>query len=112
DGALCHPDARRLWCRRHQGREPRWRRDAADRPDAACRHGPGVSQYNRSKRSIALDLKKPAGRDAALRLIASADVLIYNVRPQAMARLQLGYDEVSRINPSLIYGGAFGFGQD
>src|SRR5882724_4653542 len=74
--------------------------------------GPVFLNTNRSKRSIALDLKKPAGRDAVLRLIASADVLVYNVRPQAMARLQLGYDVVSKVNPRLIYAGVFGFGQD
>jgi formyl-CoA transferase len=74
--------------------------------------GPVFLNTNRSKRSISLDLKKPAGRDAALRLIASADVLLYNVRPQAMARLQLGYDVVSKLNPRLIYAGVFGFGQD
>src|SRR3979411_1675138 len=74
--------------------------------------GPVFLNTNRSKRSICLDLKKPAGRDAVLRLIASADVLVYNVRPQAMARLQLGYDVVSKINPRLIYDGVFGFGQD
>jgi crotonobetainyl-CoA:carnitine CoA-transferase CaiB-like acyl-CoA transferase len=74
--------------------------------------GPVFLNTNRSKRSISLDLKKPTGRDAALRLIASADVLIYNVRPQAMARLQLGYDVVSKLNPRLIYAGVFGFGQD
>jgi crotonobetainyl-CoA:carnitine CoA-transferase CaiB-like acyl-CoA transferase len=74
--------------------------------------GPVFLNTNRNKRSICLDLKKPAGRDAALRLIEGADVLIYNVRPQAMARLNLGYDVVSRINPRLIYAGVFGFGQD
>src|SRR5664279_4897093 len=74
--------------------------------------GPVFLNTNRSKRSIALDLKKPAGRDAVLRLIASSDVLVYNVRPQAMARLQFGYDVVSKINPRLIYAGVFGFGQD
>jgi crotonobetainyl-CoA:carnitine CoA-transferase CaiB-like acyl-CoA transferase len=74
--------------------------------------GPVFLNANRNKRSIALDLKKPSGRDAVLRLIASADVLIYNVRPQAMARLQLGYDDVSKVNPRLIYAGVFGFGQD
>jgi crotonobetainyl-CoA:carnitine CoA-transferase CaiB-like acyl-CoA transferase len=74
--------------------------------------GPVFLNTNRSKRSIALDLKKTGGRDAVLRLIQSADVLIYNVRPQAMARLQLGYDVVSKINPRLIYAGVFGFGQD
>jgi crotonobetainyl-CoA:carnitine CoA-transferase CaiB-like acyl-CoA transferase len=74
--------------------------------------GPVFLNTNRSKRSIALDLKKAGGRDAVLRLIKSADVLVYNVRPQAMVRLQLGYDIVSKINPRLIYAGVFGFGQD
>src|ERR1700744_4739674 len=74
--------------------------------------GPVFLNTNRSKRSIALDLKKPAGRDAVLRLIKSAGVLVLNVRPQAMARLQLGYDVVSKLNPRLVYVGGFGFGQD
>src|SRR5260370_9893316 len=74
--------------------------------------GPVFLNTNRSKRSICLDLKKPAGRDALLRLIKTADVLVYNVCPQAMARLQLGYDVVSKINPRLIYPGAVGFRQD
>jgi crotonobetainyl-CoA:carnitine CoA-transferase CaiB-like acyl-CoA transferase len=74
--------------------------------------GPVFLNTNRSKRSICLDLKKPAGREVVLRLISSADVLVYNVRPQAMARLNLGYDVVSEINPRLIYAGVFGFGQD
>jgi len=74
--------------------------------------GPVFLNTNRSKRSIALDLKKTGGRDAVLRLIKSADVLVYNVRPQAMVRLQLGYDVVAKINPRLIYAGVFGFGQD
>ncbi len=74
--------------------------------------GPVFLNTNRSKRSICLDLKQPAGREAVLRLIKDADVLVYNVRPQAMARLNLGYDVVSKINPRLIYAGVFGFGQD
>ncbi len=74
--------------------------------------GPVFLNTNRSKRSICLDLKKPKGREAVLRLIKSADVLVYNVRPQAMARLNLGYDVVAEINPRLIYAGVFGFGQD
>ena len=74
--------------------------------------GPVFLNTNRNKRSICLDLKKPAGREAVLRLIKNADVLVYNVRPQAMARLNLGYDVVSQINPRLIYAGVFGFGQD
>ena len=67
---------------------------------------------NRNKRSIVLDLKQPAGHDAMLRLCANADVLIYNVRPQAMARLKLAYDDVRAANPKIIYVGAYGFSQN
>jgi crotonobetainyl-CoA:carnitine CoA-transferase CaiB-like acyl-CoA transferase len=74
--------------------------------------GPVFLNTNRGKRSICLDLKKTAGRDAVLRLAETADVLIYNVRPQAMARLDLGYEAVAARNPRLIYAGVFGFGQD
>src|SRR5436309_13876421 len=64
--------------------------------------GPVFLNTHRSKRTIALDPKKPAGRAAVLRSIASADVLVSNVRPQALARLQLGYDVVSKSHPPLI----------
>jgi len=67
---------------------------------------------NRNKRSIVLNLKRPAGREALLRLAASSDVLVYNVRPQAMARLRLTYDDVRAVNPRIIYVGAYGFSQD
>jgi crotonobetainyl-CoA:carnitine CoA-transferase CaiB-like acyl-CoA transferase len=66
---------------------------------------------NRGKRSIVLDLKKPEGREALMRLIPGADVLIYNVRPQAMARLRLSYEEVSAVNPRIIYVGTYGYSQ-
>ncbi len=66
---------------------------------------------NRNKKSVVLDLKKPAGRDALLRIAAKADVLIYNIRPQAMQRLQLGYADVAAVNPRIIYVGAYGYGQ-
>ncbi len=74
--------------------------------------GPLFLNCNRSKRSIVLDLKQAAGRDALLKLAATADVLVYNVRPQAMARLKLGYDDIAAVNPRIIYAGLFGFGQD
>jgi crotonobetainyl-CoA:carnitine CoA-transferase CaiB-like acyl-CoA transferase len=67
---------------------------------------------NRSKRSICLDLKIPAAKKAFLRLIERADIFLYNVRPQAMARLGLSWETLSAVNPRLIYVGVFGFGQD
>src|SRR5258706_15447575 len=66
---------------------------------------------NRNKRSVVLDPKKPAGRDACLAIAKGADVLVYNIRPQAMARLKLSYDEVRAANPRIIYVGAFGYSQ-
>ncbi|QBY55394.1 CaiB/BaiF CoA transferase family protein [Cupriavidus oxalaticus] len=66
---------------------------------------------NRNKRSVVLDLKQPAGRDALLRLAADVDVLIYNVRPQAMARLGLDYETVRAVNPAILYVGVYGYGQ-
>ncbi|MCX7231805.1 MAG: CoA transferase [Burkholderiales bacterium] len=64
---------------------------------------------NRGKKSVVLDLKADAGRDAMRRLLATADVLVYNVRPQAMARLGLDFDAVRAIAPRLLYVGLFGF---
>lgn len=67
---------------------------------------------NRNKRSLVLDLKKPEAHAALLKLIASADVLVWNVRPAAMARLKLSYEDVKKVKPDIIYVGMFGFGQD
>ncbi len=66
---------------------------------------------NQSKRSIVLDLKQSAGRDALLRLCTGADVVVYNIRPQAMARLGLSYAEVSKANPRIIFTGLVGYDQ-
>ena len=67
---------------------------------------------NRNKRSIVLDLKQPAGHAALLKLVARADVLVWNMRPATMARLKLAYDDVRAVNSRIIYCGMFGFGQD
>jgi crotonobetainyl-CoA:carnitine CoA-transferase CaiB-like acyl-CoA transferase len=67
---------------------------------------------NRNKRSIVLDLKHPAGHDALRKLIARADVMIWNIRPPSMARMGLSYADVRAVNPRIIYCGMFGFGQD
>jgi crotonobetainyl-CoA:carnitine CoA-transferase CaiB-like acyl-CoA transferase len=66
---------------------------------------------NRNKRSVALDLKKPAALEACLAIARTADVLVYNIRPQAMARLGLAYEKVRSINEKIIYVGCFGFSQ-
>ncbi len=66
---------------------------------------------NRGKRCIVLDLKRPEGREAVMRLMPSTDVLIYNVRPQAMARLGLSYEAVRAANPRILYVGAYGYSQ-
>lgn len=67
---------------------------------------------NRGKRSLVLDLKQPEARKAALQLAERCDVLISNVRPQAMARLGLDYEAVRAVNPRIIHVSCCGFGQD
>jgi crotonobetainyl-CoA:carnitine CoA-transferase CaiB-like acyl-CoA transferase len=74
--------------------------------------GHAFLHVNRNKRSLVLDLKHPQGHAALLRLVERADVLVYNVRPQAMARLGLTWEALSAVNPRLVYVGVFGYGQD
>jgi len=68
--------------------------------------------FNRGKRSIALNLKHPAGKDAALKITRSCDVLLENFRPGVMDRLGLGYELLSSVHPKLIYCASCGWGQD
>jgi crotonobetainyl-CoA:carnitine CoA-transferase CaiB-like acyl-CoA transferase len=65
---------------------------------------------NRNKRSLALDLKSPAGIGIARKLVATADVLSENYRPAVMKKLGLDYDSVRRINPGIVYASASGYG--
>lgn len=74
--------------------------------------GPIFLNTNRSKRSIVLDLKSADGHAALLELLKGADLLVYNRRPQVMARLGLSYETVQAINPRLLYVGIYGYGQD
>lgn len=67
---------------------------------------------NSGKKSVVLDLKKPAAVEALLRLAEQTDVMISNVRPLAMARLGLDYATVKARNPKIIYVSCVGFGQD
>lgn len=68
--------------------------------------------FNRGKRSVALNLKDSRGKEAALRIIKSCDVLLENFRPGVMDRLGLGYGTLSEIHPKLIYCASCGWGQD
>jgi len=73
------------------------------------RMGPMHLAYNRSKRSLAIDLKKPEGHAAFLRLVRGADALIHNMRPQAVIGLKIAYDDLKPVKPDLVYCGAYGF---
>jgi crotonobetainyl-CoA:carnitine CoA-transferase CaiB-like acyl-CoA transferase len=67
---------------------------------------------NRNKRSVAIDLKSPQGRELALRLIDTADVVAENFRPGVMEKLGLGYAALKARSPRLIYASATGYGPD
>ena len=71
----------------------------------------GTFQHNaRGKRSIAMDLKHPAAREALLRLVPTVEAFVSNIRPRALARLGLGYDAVQQANPSIVYLSLVGYG--
>ncbi|MBN9592068.1 MAG: CoA transferase [Alphaproteobacteria bacterium] len=65
---------------------------------------------NRNKRSVIMDLKSDEGRARLRKLIPKAQVFIHNVRADAMARLGFGYEEVAKINPSIVYVHCVGYG--
>ena len=80
-----------------------------DRAETAGRGHPDLA--NRGKRSIAVDLKKPEGVEAALSLIEKADGLLEGFRPGVMERLGVGPDVALKRNPRLVYGRMTGWGQ-
>ncbi len=67
---------------------------------------------NRNKRSLALDLQTPEGAAVLRRLIPTVDVLVHNMRVEAIERLGFGYDAVAALNPKIVYCAATGFDQD
>jgi crotonobetainyl-CoA:carnitine CoA-transferase CaiB-like acyl-CoA transferase len=69
-------------------------------------------RLNRNKRSLALDLKAPPGKDVFRRLARRADVLVENLRPGTMRDLELDYAQLTELNPRLVYVAASGWGQD
>lgn len=75
-------------------------------------NGLAFLRTNRNKKSVTLDLKHEEGRRVFTDLAAQADVVIENLRPNVMDRLGLGYADLSKINPRLIYGAISGFGHE
>jgi CoA:oxalate CoA-transferase len=67
---------------------------------------------NRNKKSVALDLKHPDGKAIFLKLLATADVMIENLRVGTVAKLGIGYEQVREQHPRLVYCSISGFGQD
>ncbi|QPP09388.1 CoA transferase [Streptomyces bathyalis] len=88
------------------------------RPDPSRGHGPGKDGVGlwwkllgRNKRNITLDLSTPGGRDVLLRLAEQSDVVIENFRPGTLEKWNLGWDELSAVNPGLVLARVTGFGQ-
>jgi len=79
-------------------------------------HSPGMGHIflhvNRNKRSIVLDLKKPEGLEAFYKIAQTADVVVYNIRPLAMKRLGITYEQLKALNPKIIYAGIYGFSEE
>ncbi len=84
----------------------RW--SVGEDPDGG--NNPVFASLNRNKRSVALDLKSEEDRQAALRLVESADVVVSNFRPGVMERMGFGYDDLRRLNPRIICAVGTGFG--
>ena len=89
--------------------------DGGDHTRAANNRRNGFSasflNNNRNKRSVALDLKNPAAREAMLRLLGTADVLVQNFRPGVAERMGLGEDAVRAVAPAIVYVSISGFGE-
>jgi crotonobetainyl-CoA:carnitine CoA-transferase CaiB-like acyl-CoA transferase len=66
---------------------------------------------NRNKRSLAIDMARPQGAEAIRRLAKGADIFVENYRPGALERMGLGYGDLAKVNPALIYVSVSGFGQ-
>ena len=75
------------------------------------RHGPDYQNLHRNKRSMTLNLKEPEGIAILRRMVAGADVLVENYRPDVKHRLGIDYDSAAAVNPRLIYASISGFGQ-
>ncbi len=84
----------------------------AVRPGRSTAMGAGFLNANRNKRSVALDLRDPAALAALHAIVATADVVVHNMRPKSAQRLGVAFEQLREINPSIVYCYAAGFGQD
>ncbi|MFE7431606.1 CaiB/BaiF CoA transferase family protein [Streptomyces tendae] len=89
-----------------------WQRHAAAGGAAGNRINVSFLSLNRNKRSLAVDLKDPAGKEVLRRLVAGADVFLQNYRPGVAGRLGVDYASLAAINPSLVYVSISGYGED
>ncbi|HWW59065.1 MAG TPA: CoA transferase [Sphingopyxis sp.] len=83
----------------------------AVRPGRSDDMGAGFLGCNRNKKSIALDLRDPAGREAFLRLVETVDVVVHNMRPKSAQKLGVDFEACRARNPAVVYCYASGFGQ-
>jgi len=74
--------------------------------------GPCHLTINRGKKSVIWDMKSPGGRAALQQLVARSDVFIHNIRPDAVARLGLTFEDVRKLKPDIVYVHCLGFGSD
>ena len=81
-------------------------------PGTDPKRGAMFMNVNRGKRSIVLDLKRPEGRDAVLKLCEGADVFVHSMRARAIGRLGLDYAAVRAANDRIVYANLYGFGRN
>ena len=85
-----------------------WRANAPMRPFESKAY----QELNRGKRSLAIDLAKPEGRDAVHRLVQAVDVVVINYRPDVAARLRIDYETLAALRPDLVYVDVTAFGRE
>ena len=85
--------------------------ESPTRPDMVRMDNTGHAYLNRSKRSIAIDLKKPGSADVVKQLVQTYDIVMEQFRPGVMDRLGVGYDALKAVKPDIIYCSITGYGQ-
>jgi succinate---hydroxymethylglutarate CoA-transferase len=84
----------------------------ADAPGHPSLYSATFLSANRNKKSVTVDLKSPGGKEVVRRLVGVCDVVYENFRPGVMGRLGFGYEDCLRLNPSIVYASASGYGLD